>query len=1039
MLSRLSIKRPVTTIMVLCMVIFAGILSYSGLNLALMPSIDIPVAVVSTTYVGAGPSEMETLVTKPVEEALATVSNVDKITSVSNANVSTVIIQFVDGTDIDMATLDLREKLDLMRDSLPDEAREPLVIKMDMNAQPVSVGVTSDQLDLQELNDLLDENVVKKLERIEGVSAVSLSGGEEKEIEITISPEKMEGYGISANQVAQVLSAENMNMPSGSVYQGSNKLQIRMVGAFSTVDEISHLSITTATGGVLQLRDIAQIEEVTKEKASYTLIDGREGILISLDKQSTANLVEVSDRINEELEKIRAEHPEILVNMLSDTAEYIKLSISNVTVTAFQSAAIAILVLFLFLRSPATSLIIGISIPTSILATFALMYMRGMTMNIISMGGITIGIGMLVDNSVVVLDNIYKYWQRGWEPKDAARKGASEVGMAVVASTLTTIAVFFPMMFVKGAVGQMLQDLAYTICFALTASLVVSLTFVPMACSRLMTRNNRKGIKADSQFTRFLDAWGEKVDSLGDHYKKVLRWALDHRKRVIVMVIGTFVATLAISPLVGFDFMPEMDEGILEISVDMPRGSKIENTAEAVDRVLYSIQELKEVDLVYANVGGTNFGMGGTDKATVTVNLVKKKDRDRGINEIKSEVENLVADIAGVDIQVSASGNAMGSFGGSDISLNITGYEPDVLMQVDKEVRQELSTVEGIKNLTSTVGETVPEVRLLMDRNRAAQYGITTASVVNAMSTALTGSVATQYKVDGDEIDVRIRQDKDNLRYVEDLSGITVTSPTGITIPITEVATLSVEESAVEIYRQNQKQYITISGDTDGIDSKKAQKRIDQVLENYNFPEGYGYEYGGTMEQMEDSFKSLLLAFVAAVLLIYMIMAAQFESFMYPFVVMFSMPLAITGGILGLLVTGNSITTTSFMGFIMLVGMVVNNAIVLVDYTNQLMDRGTECDEALLEAGSSRLRAILMTTLTTIVGLMPMAFGNTEGMEMQRPLGIAVIFGLLVSTVITLVFIPVVYSGMNHRKQIRKEKKEKKEKETLNEEVLIQE
>ncbi len=1016
MLSKIAIKRPVTTVMVLLMVFLAGIVSYSGLDLALMPTMDIPVALVSTTYVGASPSEMETLITKPLEETLSSISNVDKVTSVSSTNSSMVVIQFVDGVDIDMAALDIREKVDLVKGSLPEDANDPIVMKIDMNAQPVYIGVTSEGLNLSQLKDLLDDNVVNRLERIEGVSAVNLSGGDEREIQITLNTEKMQGYGLVPAQISQVLSAENMNLPSGKVMQGDSKMQIRTIGEFSDVDEIRELPITTTSGAVISLSDVAQVDEVSKEKSTITMVDGKEGILISLDKQSTANLVEVSNQINAELDQIRKDYPEVEFSMLSDTADYIKDSISNVTTTAFQSAIIAVIVLFMFLRSPITSLIIGVSIPASIFATFALMYLQGMTMNIISMGGVTIGIGMLVDNSVVVLDNIYKYWERGYSPKEASELGAKEIAMAVTASTLTTIAVFFPLSFMKGTIGQMLQNLSYTICFSLIASLIVSLTFVPMACSLLLFKSEKKAIRKDNDFNKVLDKWGSAFDKMDEFYRKVLKWALKHRKRTVAIVLLFFILTLAASPIAGFDFMPEMDEGIASITIDMPKGTELSYTEETTQEVLQRLEDIPEVDVIYANIGAGTYS-GGSDTASVTVNLVDKKERDRGVKEICDEITEKTSDIAGVELTISASEEAMGSYGGKDVTFNITGYDMDTLRQVETEVKALLENVDGLKDVSGSSDDTVPEAKVTINREKASQYGISTSTIANLLSTAVTGSVATQYKVDGDEIDVRIRYDKEDLNYINDVRNIMIPSASGSFVPLTEVADVNVVEGAVQITRENQKKYVSIEANTDGIDSKTAQQRIDKVLSTYSFPEGYGYSYSGTMEQMMDAFHSLMIALIVAVLLIYMIMASQFESLIYPGIIMFSTPVAITGGILGLIVTGNTITITAFMGFIMLIGVVVNNAIVLVDYTNQLMERGKECDEALIIAGPSRLRPILMTTLTTIIGLMPMAIGNAEGMEMQRPMAITVIFGLTISTIITLVFIPVVYSGVNDLKR----------------------
>ena len=595
-LSKISILRPVTTVMLLLMVILGGILGYSGLSLAMMPTMDIPIALVSTTYIGAGPNEIETLISKPIEEALSSISNVDTVTSISSSNSSITLVQFQDGTDIDMAAIDMREKIDMIKGSLPEDANDPMVLKMDINAQPIYVGVTSDNLDLAQLNDLLEENIVNRLERIEGVSAVNLSGGDENEIQITLNPDKMDGYGLTAPQLAQALAAENLNLPSGSISQGNSKLQVRTMGEFKSLDDIKNVMISTGTGAVMPLSDIAQVEEVVKERSSYTLVNGKQGILISIDKNSTANVVEVSDLIAETLNKIEKEYPELNILMLTDTADYIKLSINNVTQTAFQSAIIAVIILFLFLRNPTTSLIIGVSIPTSILATFALMYVSDMTLNVISMGGITIGIGMLVDNSVVVMDNVFKYWDKGYSAKEAAMIGSKEIGMAVAASTLTTVAVFLPLTFAEGTIGQLFKDLSFTICFTLLSSLIVSLTFVPMACAQLLNRREKNKKERKGFITKVLDAWGRGLEKLDNFYRKVLVWVLHHKKRSMLLVIACFIGTLACAPLAGFDFMPETDEGSASISIELPKGSKLEETQNITNEVVERIKDIPEID-----------------------------------------------------------------------------------------------------------------------------------------------------------------------------------------------------------------------------------------------------------------------------------------------------------------------------------------------------------------------------------------------------------------------------------------------------------
>ena len=1031
MFSRIAIKRPVTTIMVTLMVILGGVVGLSALKLDLMPSMDIPVAVVSTTYVGAGPSEIENLITEPLEGALGTVSNVKTISSTSSANSSMIIVQFEDGTDIDMASIDMREKVDLIKGSLPEDANEPMVIKMDTEMMSsIMVGVSSDKYDLTELNNILDESIINRIERIEGVASVSTAGGVEKEIEITVKPEKMQGYGITENNLAQTLAAENLNYPTGSIEQGTTSMQVRTTGEFKSIEEIKNLPVMTPSGAVIHVSDFADVKEVEKDMSSLALINGEEGIMLTIQKQSTANVVDISEKINEELEVISKDYPDIHISMLSDTAEYITTSIDNIVSTSFQAAIMAIVVLFVFLRDPKTSLIIGISIPTSIVATFGLMYLCGMSMNMISMGGLAIGIGMLVDNSVVVLENIFKYWKNGMTGKRAAQRGASEVGMAITASTLTTVAVFLPLMFVKGTIGQLFKDLSLTITFSLAASLIVSLTFVPMACSKLLGYAEVKAYKKKGNIiSRILDVWGKGIDKLDEWYHKALVYVLDRKKRVVVLFLAIFIGTLCLVPIIGLDFMPAMDQGVANITVELPKGSVIEQTEKEVYNVMEKIEDIPEIDTTYVTVGG-GLTSSSVDSASITVNMVPVKDRERSTDDIVEDMKERLSNIAGVEITVEASSSAMGSFGGSPVSIQIQGNDTDTLNDIGEDVIKIMEGISGIKDITSSSEDSVPEANVMINRAKASLYGVTSAQIANSVSTAITGTVSTQYKIDGSEIDIRIRQDADSVKYLNDLKNIKISTPTGAVLPLNELADITIKDSAVSITRENQRQYISISSDVEGRALNEVQTDLQTALDNYNFPEGYSYKFSGTLDSMMDSYSSLMIVFIVAVLLVYMIMASQFESLIHPFIVLFSIPLAITGGIFGLFITGKTITMTAFMGFIMLAGMVVNNAIVLVDYTNQILDK-KHCSvkEALIEAGPNRLRPILMTTLTTILGLVPMALGKGEGMEMQQPLAITVIFGLTISTIVTLIFIPVLYSIVDTvRYKHFKSKRDKKHK-----------
>ncbi|MBQ4347607.1 MAG: efflux RND transporter permease subunit [Firmicutes bacterium] len=1026
MFSKTSINRPVTTVMVVLIVLIAGIVSFTGLKMDIMPNINVPVAVVSTTYTGAGPEEVESLITEPIESAIATVPNIDYIQSVSSEGYSMVIASFEDGTDLDFAALDMREKVEMIQGALPEGAGTPSVLKIDMAMMSsIVVGVSSEKYDIQELSDFMDDEITPEFERIEGVASATAMGGIEREVEIVLNPERAKGYGVTESYLAQMLAAENLNFPSGTLTQGDSKLQLKTVGEFESVEDIRSLPILTPSGAYIRVSDVAEVKEQQKDIATYALIDDVPSVMIIMQKQSDSNVVEVSDRIEEVIAKLSAEHPELEISMLSDTSSYIKDSMMNVLTTALEATAMAVIILLIFLKDARASLIIGISIPTSVISTFIMMYLLDMTMNTISLGGLTIGIGMFVDNSIVVLENIYRHHSLGKDAKTAALDGSREVSMSITASTLTTIAVFVPLMFISGTVGEIFMDLSATVVFSLLASLVVSITFVPMACAVLLDHEAKKKKRAKAK-GGFLDKWENGINSLSVKYKKMLAWCLDHRKKTVIVTIIIFIATLSITPLMGMEFIPGMDQGTITINVALPSGSVLDETSEVVEEVLEHAEAIPEADTIYALIGGDIMSamMGGdSSAASVFVLLKDQSERTRSTDEITHELSEKLSKIAGAEIDCSSSSSAMGSFGSSGLSFDVYGEDNDELIKISEELVALISDVPGLLNVESSAEALVPEANIKVNRLKAGQYGITAASVSGAVRNAVTGTTATQYKVGGTEIDVVIRQDKDKIEFLNDLRNITISTATGASIPITEVAEIEVKDSAASISRYDQERYITVSGDVYGRDSNSVKEDVIAKMDGYVFPDGYRYEFTGSMEMMTETFSDLGVVLIIAIALVFMIMASQFESLKHPFVVMFSMPLAFTGGILGLAICGQPISATSFMGFIMLAGMVVNNAIVLIDYTNQLVAEGHEAKEALMLAGPTRLRPILMTTLTTVIGLIPMAIAPGEGMELQQPMGITVIFGLLISTLVTLVFVPVVYLWMDNRKKKREAKR----------------
>lgn len=1027
---KVCIKRTVTVIMMTLIVFLGGAIAYNNLELAMTPNIDLPVALVNCTYTGTAPEEMEDLVTEPLEEALATITGVDTITSSTSSGNSIVVVQFVDGTDIETATNDMRDKIDRVKSQLPEDATDPMIMKLDMNSTNISVGVTSDKYSVDSLYNLLDENVSSSFERIDGVSSVSLSGGSDNEVRIIVDQNKMENYGITINSISTALSAENLNMPSGELKQGSTEIALRTVGEFDSVEDIKNTFVTTKNGNNVMVKDVAEVIETEKDKDSKSLVNGKEGCTYSLSKQTDANIVTVTDKIVSTIDELGKQYPDLEFTLLTDTADYIKLSIDNMVSTAFQAAIIAIFVLLIMLRSVRMSFVIGVSIPTSIFATFALMYLSGMSLNMMSLGGVVIAIGMLVDNSVVVLENIFKKKSEGLSAFDASYSGASEVAMAITASTLTTVAVFLPLTFMQGTMGQLMKEISYTVCYALGASLLVALTFVPMASAVLMRHeDSNHGNGKISRIFDKLDLFvGNLLDKLDTAYAKLIGLCLSHRIRSFLIIIIVFILSLMCVPLVGSDLMSRSDEGAISITAKLPNGTDYDTSEEMLNTLLDRIGDIPEVEKSEARVGGGGFRSTGTS-VTINYDLGDKENRKRSTDEIKSEIEQKLEGIAGCEIEVSADGNSMGSLGGSGFEVKIKGDDNDVLKEISDDLVEEISKISNAKNVESSLDDASSEANIIINRAKASQYGLSTRTIASAINAANSGSVATQYKTNGTEIDVRIMYPDDQIEYVKDLNNLTITNPQGVAVPLTEVAAIEMGKSALTITRENQQTYIELSGEIEGLDTASQQVEVTKVLDNYVFPEGYGYEFGGMMERMQETFSSLFTCIIIAILLVYMVMASQFESFVYPFIIMFSMPMAITGGILGLLVTGQSLTSTAYMGLIMLVGMVVNNGIVLVDHTNQLLEEDEKLgvNAALIESGRDRLRPILMTTLTTVIGMVPVALALGSGMESNQSMGIVIVFGLTIGTMVTLVFIPLLYSGVNSFKnKIRRNKNRKR-------------
>jgi hydrophobic/amphiphilic exporter-1 (mainly G- bacteria), HAE1 family len=1009
-----SIRRPVAVFMCVLIVLVLGGVSLLRLPIDLMPQINFPMAIVSTTYSGVGPQEMESIVTKNIENAVATVSNIKTIQSQSSEGQSLVIAEFNSGTDMDFATLQMREKIDLVKGFLPDGVSAPMVIKMDPSMIPIAVLGVSNGHDEVELKKFVEDKIKTRLESLDGVASVAVSGGKTREIKVDVNSEKLSGYGLSFNGIITSLQSENLNQPGGAVEYGDKSLLVRSTGEFKNLEHIKNVPITLPTGGVIYLRDVAEVSDGYKEVDSYSRMNGKSSIGLTIQKQTVANTVKVVNAVKSEIEDIKKQNPEIKIDMVFDQGEYIEDSISNVTSNAIVGAILAVIILFIFLKNIRTTLIIGTAIPISVIATFVLVYFSGITLNLVSLGGLALGVGMLVDNAIVVLENIYRYRNEGYSRVEAAIKGTQEVGSAVIASTLTTVVVFLPIVFTDGIAAEIFKQMALSVTFSLIASLAVALTLIPMLSSKFLKMVKHHEASKNKTLNRIFDKWDDILEGVDNQYKRVLNWVLSHRKTTVLSVSGIFIGSLLLLPFVGTEFFPKMDQGQFTVNIELPQGSLLENANEVTEKVEEILSKVPEMQKVFVTVGSAEQGMsfgGSANTATVNATLKPLKERSRSTEKVVDEVRQKTALIPGAEIKVTEVSSSFGGMGGgAAVSIKVTGPDLDKLSELSDKVSNTIKTVSGVRQVETSISEGRPEAQIYVNRDKASYYGLGTAQVASAVRTAVEGKVATTYKVEGDEIDLRVQFPRESRQTFEQLKGIKVLSPFGAEVPLTEVADINIEKGPTTITREGQQRYVTVSSDVFERNIGEVNKEIKEKLGDLSMPSGYSIKYGGQDKEMMEAFSSLALALGLAIILVYMIMAAQFESLLHPFTIMFSVPLAYSGAAFGLVLTGRALSVPAFIGVIMLAGIVVNNAIVLVDYINTLRSRGMERREAILKAGPTRLRPILMTTLTTILGLIPLALGIGEGAEAQAPMATVVIGGLTTSTILTLVIVPVIYT-----------------------------
>lgn len=1012
--TKISIKRPIAIIMIMLIIVILGIVSITKMETALIPDVDMPMAIVMTTYNDAGVEEVENLVTEKIESAIANVENIDSITSTSSEGSSIVMVEFNYGTDIDTAITDMRDKISMVQSSLPDDCSTPSIMKLDMNSAPILTAVVaSESMDDYELKTFAEDNIQPRLERQEGVASVDIRGGAEKEIVIEIDTEKMEGLGLTMTSIGQVLSSENSNQSGGSIDYGEKSLTISTKLKMQSIDDIKKTPIQISNGTVIKLEDIAVITEREKETSSISRYNGEKCISISVTKASDGNTVSVVEVLEKEIQKIQQDYNNITIQIVNESASDIQNSIDNVISNIFTGAFLSIIILFIFLKNIGLTGVIAVSMPISIIGTFVLLYFSGTTLNLISLGGISVGVGMLVDNSVVVLENIYRYRTTlGYGKIKGTYRAGREVGASVVASTLTTIVVFIPFIFVTGMMIQMMKDLAYAIVFSLVMSLVTALTVVPMLAGNYVNNIHRnKAPKRLNFINKILNLFDKCIKKLDVIYGKFLKWAVWHKKRTLLVVLAIFIGSIMLVPSIGMELMPSSDEGTFTVTVKAPKSSKLEVVNELslqVEQILEQIPELQTMNVSLSGSSGSIMG-GESEESSISCKLVDKNDRNRSTEEIVEEVRNNTKNIAGAEITVSAS-SSMSSMMGGGVSVEVYGDDIDKLQELSEAIMFQMKQVEGTRQITSSLESQNTQIALNIDKDKIRGYGLTGSQVAGQIRNTISGYTATTLKSDGTEMDIRIIFPEESTSNIVNIENMTITTASGASIPLSAVAEIVMDDVPSSISHSNQTRYVTISCDVYNRDSGSVGNDIKNILSQMSMPDGYSAKLGGGNEMMNETFSSIGLVIILAIVLVYMVMAAQFESLINPFIIMFTIPLAFTGAILLLFITGEPISMMALIACLVLVGIVVNNGIVLIDYINLLRQRdGYELVDAVLTACPTRLRPILMTALTTILGQFPVIFSTGTNSETLRGMGLVIAGGLTTSTFLTLVVVPLLY------------------------------
>lgn len=1009
-----AVKKPITTLMIFLAVMVFGIYSLVSLPVDMYPEIEFPAITIFTSYSGASANDIETNISKPIEDALNTIDKLKTITSVSRDNISVVNLEFEYETDLNEAANDIRDALSLLENFLPEDADKPTIFKFSSSMIPIMMYAITAEESYEGIRKIMDDKIINPLNRVDGIGSISLIGAPTRQIGIEVIPSKLEAYNITVEQIGSILRAENLNMPSGNIKMGQMNYPLRVQGEFENSNYIKNIVLGNFNGQTVYLSDIATVRDSIKEMTSDEKINGKKGVRLMIMKQSGANTVKVAKGIKSRLSELEpALPPDIQLEPVFDSSTFIKGSINNLAKTLLYALIFVTLVVLVFLGRWRATFIIVLTIPISLIVSFIFLKITGNSINIISLSALSIAIGMVVDDAIVVLENITKHIERGSSPREAAIYATNEVWLAVIVTTLTVVAVFFPMTLIKGMTGIMFRQLGWIVSLTVVTSTVAAITLTPMLASKLLRlrpkkENNNKRFSYEKNIIPIFD----RIDRW---YGRTLGWSLRHKLLIGIVSFVIFFSTLFLATLLGTEFMPESDEGRISITVELQSGTRFEKSIELARKIEGELNTYPEIKLISTSAGSDDedgfaaiFQSSGSNIISFTMRLTDLKEREKSVWDIAEEIRQQLAKYPEIVTYNVTSGGGT-ALANNAVDVEIYGFDINKTTLLANDLSEKIKGIEGARDLKISREKEKPELRVELDRDKMSVVGLNTAMVSTALYNRIAGMTATKFREEGEEYDVVIRFKEEYRKSITDIEQIALQTTTGKMVRLGEIAKVNEYWAPPNIERKRRERIVTISVTPYKTSLGELASSIKSVISKTDLPQDVSIEIGGAYEDQQEGFMDLALLLMLSLLLVYLVMASQFESLKMPLIIMFSIPFAFTGVILALFFTNSTLSMISALGAIMLVGIVVKNAIVLVDYINLMRDRGYELDEAIILSGQSRLRPVLMTALTTILGMLPLALSTGEGSEIWSPMGIAVIGGLIFSTIITMIIVPVVY------------------------------